>query len=66
MTTSVTATLRLDLGEAIAANPAGPLAVLTALLVLALPLRRLRLPAALIYFGLAAMWLFELHRFSIL
>ena len=65
MTTSVVATLHLDLGAALAANPAGPLLVLAALLVLALPIRRLRLPAILIYSCLAAMWLFELHRFSI-
>jgi hypothetical protein len=67
MTTSVEATLHGHLGAAAGANPAGPLAVLTALaLLVRRPARPLRLPLALVVAVLAGMWLFELHRFSLL
>ena len=65
-TTSVEDTLRLDLRGALAANPAGVVAVAAALLLLAVRPKRIRLPAPLAYACLAALWLFELHRFSIL
>jgi hypothetical protein len=67
MTTSVEATLHGHLGAAAGANPAGPLAVLaaTALLVHH-PRRPVRVPLVLVAAVLAAMWLFELRRFSLI
>jgi Protein of unknown function (DUF2752) len=65
MTTSVTAAVQLDLAGAIAANPAGLVAVVSALIVLLRPRARLAVPAIVLYSGLAAMWIWELHRFSI-
>ena len=64
MTTSVTETLRLDLVDALAANPAGVAAVAVAILLLVLRPARVRVSAPLAYVTLAAMWLFELHRFG--
>jgi Protein of unknown function (DUF2752) len=66
MTTSVTATVELDLGEAVAANPGGLALVALALAVLAGPGRRLVLTSSLVYFALLASWLWQLHRFSII
>lgn len=66
MTTSVTETLRLDLADAIAANPAGVAAVAAAALVLVLRPTRVRVSAPIVYVTLVAMWLFELHRFGFL
>lgn len=66
LTTSVTETVRLDLREAFAASPGGVVLVALALALLARPPQRLRLPAALLYSALAALWLFQLHRFSLL
>jgi Protein of unknown function (DUF2752) len=66
MTTSVTATVQLELGEAIAASPAGLALVALAVAVLAGPGRRLVLNSSLVYLALAASWLWQLHRFSIL
>jgi hypothetical protein len=66
MTTSVEATLRLDLGDAFAATPAGILAVAAALALLVLRPAMIRLPASGLYLALAAMWVFQLHRFSLL
>lgn len=66
MTTSVEATMRLDVADAIAANPAGIGAVALALLVLARPSLVLRIPTVTACGALAAMWLFELWRFSVL
>lgn len=65
MTTSVVATERLDLAAAVAANPAGIAAVLVAIWLLVRPPRRLALPIGAPIAALAAMWLFELHRFAI-
>jgi hypothetical protein len=65
MTTSVTATVELDLVGALAANPAGPALVALAVAVLAGPGRRLAVRPVVIYLVLAAMWLWELHRFSV-
>lgn len=66
MTTSVTAAAHLDLAQAAAANPVGILAVVVALalLVVRRP-SRLDLPRWTLPAGLAAMWAFQLHRFSI-
>ena len=66
MTTSVEETVRLDLNDAIAANPAGILAVTVAVLLLVLRPRRLQLPWATVPAALLLMWAWELHRFSIL
>jgi putative exporter of polyketide antibiotics len=66
MTTSVEETVRLDLQEAVAANPAGVVAVAVALALLAVRPRRLQLPWATLPAALLLMWLWELHRFSIL
>ena len=66
MTTSVVETLRLDVGDALAASPAGVGAVAAAAAVLALRPRQLRFPAGVLYAALAAMWLFQLHRFGFL
>lgn len=66
MTTSVERTLRLHLGDALAANPAGVAAVAVAVALLVLRPRRIHVPAAVVPMALALMWLFELHRFSIL
>ena len=66
MTTSVEATLRWHLHAALAANPAGVLAVLVALVLLVVRPRRLRVPSLALPAALVAMWVFELHRFSFL
>jgi hypothetical protein len=66
MTTSVEATLRLDLGDALAATPAGILAVTAAVALLVLRPAMIRLPVSGLYVALAAMWAFQLHRFSLL
>jgi hypothetical protein len=66
MTTSVTETVRLDLRDAVEASPGGVVLVAVALALLVRPPRRLRLPATLLYSTLAALWLFQLHRFSLL
>jgi hypothetical protein len=66
MTTSVEDTVGGHVHAALAANPAGVLAVAAAALLLVLRPRELRLPAAAPYALLLAMWIFELHRFSYL
>lgn len=66
MTTSATATVELDLGAAIAANPGGLALVALAIAVLAGPGRRLVVRSGLVYLALAAAWLWELNRFSII
>jgi Protein of unknown function (DUF2752) len=66
MTTSVEATVRLHLGRAFEANPAGIAAVLVALVLLVVRPAHVRIPAALLPGLLAGLWLFELHSFSIL
>ncbi|MDP8975395.1 MAG: DUF2752 domain-containing protein [Actinomycetota bacterium] len=67
MTTSVVATMRLRLGDALAANPGGiVLVVLTIVVLLARP-TRLRLPPTWITVtALVLMWVWQLQRFSIL
>jgi len=66
MTTSVVETVRLDVADALAANPGGVVAVVAALVVLTLRPRSIRIPAPLVYAALAASWLFQLHRFDVL
>jgi hypothetical protein len=64
LTTSVKATMRGDVHAAAVANPFGILAVVLAIALLARPAwRRLRAPTAVLAAGVAASWLFELHRF---
>ena len=66
MTTSVEETVRLDLDAAVAANPAGVVAVAVAALLLVRRPARLRLPWLTLPVALFGMWLWELNRFSIL
>lgn len=67
MTTSVTSTVWLRLGDAVAANPMGVVAVAFAV---ALLVRRrwssLTLPAFVLPVVLALMWAFQLRRFDVL
>jgi hypothetical protein len=58
--------VRLDLESAVAANPAGVLLVAAAIAVLVLRPSVIRLPALILYAALAAMWVYELYRFSVL
>ncbi|MDQ3670739.1 MAG: DUF2752 domain-containing protein [Actinomycetota bacterium] len=66
MTTSVTSFVELDLAGALAANPGGVVLVILAVAILLGPARRLVVPVSVVYFGLAASWVWELQRFSIL
>jgi Protein of unknown function (DUF2752) len=66
MTTSVEDTVRLHFHAGLAANPGGLLAVVAALALVLLRPRRLAVPALLPPLVLLAMWIFELHRFSVL
>ena len=66
ITTSIESTLRLQLRSAVSANPAGTLLVAAALAFLAARPRRVSVPALLPLASLGLMWLFELHRYSIL
>lgn len=65
MTTSVEAVVHGHPLAALQANPAGPLAVLLAVLLLVRPpARPLTVPLVAVLAVLAALWAFELHRFS--
>lgn len=66
MTTSVTSSVELDLAEAVAANPGGVVLVALAVAILLGPTRRLVVPTGVVYLALAASWVWELQRFSIL
>ena len=66
MTTSVEATAHGHLGDALAANPAGILAVLAALVLLVAPPRALRAPVAPVVVALLGMWVFEVLRFGVI
>ena len=66
MTTSVTDTVELDVRDAVVANPGGIALVVLALAVLLGPGRRFAVRSGLVYFALAAMWLWELHRFALI
>src|SRR4051812_49136104 len=64
MTTSVDETFHGHLGAALAANPAGVLAVVLAFAVQLVPRVRLPVPRVVQISFVAGMWLFELHRFG--
>jgi Protein of unknown function (DUF2752) len=67
MTTSVEATVHGHLIAALQANPAGPLAVLAAVLLLVRrPSRAIRIPTLAVAGLLLGLWIFELHRFSLI
>lgn len=67
MTTSVEATVHGHLLSALQANPAGPFAVLAALVLLVRrPARPVRVPTGALVMLLFGMWVFELHRFSLI
>jgi Protein of unknown function (DUF2752) len=67
MTTSVDATVHGHLLSALQANPAGPFAVIAALaLLVRRPVRPLRVPSAGFVMLLLGLWIFELHRFSLI
>lgn len=67
MTTSVEASLHGHPVAALAANPAGPVAVLAAAALLVRPGRQsLRVPALVVLAVVLGMWLFELRRFSLI
>jgi hypothetical protein len=66
MTTSVEDTVHLDLRAALAANPAGIAAVLAAVALVVVRPAQFRLHRFAPPVMLAAMWLFELHRFGFL
>lgn len=66
MTTSVVSALHLHPVDALAANPAGVTLVLGAVALLVVRPVRLPLPVLVPPLALAVLWLFELHRFSIL
>jgi Protein of unknown function (DUF2752) len=67
MTTSVESTVHGHLLDALRANPAGPLAVLVALaLLVRRPAGPLRFPTVAVAGVVLGLWLFELHRFSLI
>lgn len=67
MTTSVTAAVHLDVAAAVAANPAGVVAVVVAIdLLVARRRRTVSLPSWVIPVGLVVMELWELARFGLL
>ena len=66
MSTSVKEAVRLQLRDAWTANPAGIAAVIAAVLLIVFRPRRMTLPTLLIPVVLAAMWIGQLFRFSIL
>jgi hypothetical protein len=66
MTTSVVASSRGKLDVAIAANPAGLLAVIGAIALLVLRPQRVQIPVGILIFAVTGMWLYELFRFSVL
>ena len=67
MTTSVEATVHGDFLAGLRANPAGPVLVLAALaLLVRRPARPLRIPTAAVAGLVLGLWLFELHRFSLI
>ena len=66
MTTSVEATMHLRFGDAMAATPAGIVAVLVAIVLLMWRPKAIRVPLTLVFTVLALMWAFQLHRFGYL
>jgi uncharacterized protein DUF2752 len=67
MTTSVEATVHGHLGAGLHANPAGPFAVLAALIIIVRrPRTVIRVPIVVVAATLLGLWLFELRRFSLI
>lgn len=66
MTTSVEATVHMQFGDALAANPAGDLLVIVAIVLLAVRPKSIPVPMTLAAIVLGLMWLFELQRFGFL
>ena len=66
MTTSVESTVRLRMGDALAANPAGIALVGVVLWLLLCRPAAVRYSLPLLWCALAAMWVFELHRFALI
>jgi hypothetical protein len=66
MTTSVEATMHLRFGDAMAATPAGIVAVIIAIALLIRRPKAVRVPLVLVFGVLALMWAFQLHRFGFL
>jgi hypothetical protein len=65
MTTSIDAVAHGDVGAALAANPAGVLAVVLAVAVQFIRVPRVVLPRIVSASVVAGMWVFELHRFGV-
>jgi hypothetical protein len=66
MTTSVEATVHGHLSAALQANPAGPFLVLAAVaLLVRRPRRVIKVPTIALLVLALGLWLFELHRFSL-
>lgn len=67
MTTSVEAAVHGHVAAALQANPAGPFAVLAACaLLVRRPAGPLRIPSAVLVMLVLGLWIFELHRFSLI
>jgi hypothetical protein len=66
MTTSVEATVHLRLVDALAATPAGIIAVALAVFLLVKRPNTIRVPWPIVYGALALMWAFQLFRFGYL
>lgn len=66
MTTGVVETAHGDPVAGLAANPAGPLAVVLAIWLLVSRRREISLPRFVLPLALVAMWIFELVRFDVL
>jgi hypothetical protein len=67
MTTSVVGTVHLQLGDAIAATPAGIVLIVLAVgLLLARRRTSVTVPSWLLPAALAVMWIYQLFRFSII
>jgi hypothetical protein len=67
MTTSVEATVHGHLGAALQANPAGPFLVVAALVLLVhRPRHVIKVPTIALLVLALGLWMFELHRFSLI
>ncbi len=66
MTTSVEATVHLRLGDALAANPAGVVAVVVAIALLVRRPTTVPVSLPVVVAALGVMWAFELHRFGLI
>ncbi len=66
LTTSVRATLRLDVAEAVALNPGGLAATVAAAGLLLTRRTRITVPAAALPILIACLWVFELFRFDLI